>query len=459
MVNKKAGVDWATRPSRNWPVLLIGFGGLLVLLGLFASTTFQQAQKIYGEMSAIHEGFRKNNELMNEIQINIYLSGLLVRDYLLDPSISSAVSTRQDLKQVHDLMSAGVDELGHRLGQEDARAIDQFRLELNAFMESLEPIYDWTPTDKLVQSRSFLRQYVLPRRQRALSLAKEVAELNTLNFQRQELQLRQRQDAFGKSLVRMMVATMFLGLLVAAVSIFQIIRLERRAAQQHYRTEMAEQELRQLSNRLVNAQEEERKAISRDLHDQVGQILTGLRMELGNLDQLRSGPEEQFHKSLGEIKQLTEQTLRVVRDMSMGLRPSMLDDLGLGPALEWLARDLSRRSGLIITTEIDGVLDHFPESHRTCVYRVVQETLTNCVRHARAKQVRIALHGSPTWVSVIIQDDGVGMDTDNPPHSGIGLIGIEERVRELGGSVNFDSQVGKGTLIRVEIPLIQEEKL
>ena len=159
-----------------------------------------------------------------------------------------------------------------------------------------------------------------------------------------------------------------------------------------------------------------------------------------------------------ESKQLAEQTLRLVRDMSMGLRPSMLDDLGLEPALEWLSRDFSRRSGLTVTTEFDGILDHLPEIHRTCIYRTVQEALTNCARHSQAEKIRIVLHGSASWVSVVVQDDGVGMAPESSVRRGIGLIGIEERVRELGGSLYCESQPGKGTLIRAEIPVSPEGK-
>ena len=137
----------------------------------------------------------------------------------------------------------------------------------------------------------------------------------------------------------------------------------------------------------------------------------------------------------------------------MGLRPTMLDELGLGPALRWQGREFSRRSGVPVTVQIDGDLDGLPETHRTCIYRVVQETLTNCARHAQAKSIRISIYGRHDWVKLSIQDDGAGFDPGEAAARGLGLIGIQERVRELEGTVTIISQPEKGTIVEVEVPV------
>jgi signal transduction histidine kinase len=137
----------------------------------------------------------------------------------------------------------------------------------------------------------------------------------------------------------------------------------------------------------------------------------------------------------------------------MGLRPSMLDDIGLGPALQWQAREFSRRSGVPAVVQLDGVLAGLPDEHRTCVYRIVQEALTNCVRHAEAKGIRVSVHGGSDMVNVTIQDDGVGFNPDHALREGLGLVGIGERVRQLGGTLAITSQAKKGTILKVELPL------
>ncbi len=225
------------------------------------------------------------------------------------------------------------------------------------------------------------------------------------------------------------------------------------------RAEQAEQELRRLSQQLVQAQETERKLIARELHDQIGQMLTAVRMDLSGLMQSSEGRGEPFCTRLREARQTAEQALRAVRDLAMGLRPSMLDDLGMAPAIEWQARDYSRRAGVPVHVQVDGNLDAIPEAHRTCIYRVVQEALTNCARHARARNIRILLHGGSGRIFLAVQDDGVGFGPGEGRGSGLGLIGMEERVGELGGRLEILSQPHKGTLIRVELPVGGETRI
>jgi len=228
--------------------------------------------------------------------------------------------------------------------------------------------------------------------------------------------------------------------------------LEDRAEQHRARIEQSMEEMRSLSQKLVKAQEAERKSISRELHDQVGQVLTALRMEIGNVEQLRETAGPEFQEHVAAAKQLAEQTLRSVRDLAMGLRPSLLDDLGLASALKWQGREFTRHTGTPVDVQIEGNLDRLSEDHRTCIYRVVQEALTNCARHAKATTIRVTLHASNDMLFLNVQDDGVGFSVKETAEPGLGLLGIEERVRELGGRVSIVSQPQKGTLLKAELP-------
>ena len=143
--------------------------------------------------------------------------------------------------------------------------------------------------------------------------------------------------------------------------------------------------------------------------------------------------------------------MRMVRDLAVGLRPSLLDDLGLGPALQAQVRDFNRRWGGMATIEITGATAELDEVQRTCLYRLVQEGLTNCARHARAKVVRIGLVAEGKGIVLTLTDDGVGFDATG--RRGFGLIGMEERVRELGGRLVVDSAPGEGTRLRAELPV------
>jgi signal transduction histidine kinase len=141
-----------------------------------------------------------------------------------------------------------------------------------------------------------------------------------------------------------------------------------------------------------------------------------------------------------------------VRDLALGLRPSMLDDFGLQAALEWHVRDFTGRYAMNVDLKMDGDFDALPDKHRTCVYRVVQEALTNCVRHAHAQNVKISAHTRGDRLQVSVTDDGVGL---NPVRrrNGLGLRGIDERVRELGGTMTISREAGGGTTVAVRLPL------
>jgi signal transduction histidine kinase len=442
--------------SRTWPVLFFGFGSLVLLIALAGLGAARRASQIHTEMAAIYESHRETTMILNDIRSGVNLSGIYVRDYLLDPSHLMASSHRQRLLEIRTSTARQLEQLRARIGKEDAGALARMSAELDGYWDSLDPLFDWTPQQKTALSSFFLRQTVLPRRDAVLEIARGIREFTDTNLKLQQASIQRSQTGFYRYLAWMLSVVILLGVLVAAISVFRITRLENEREGQQARTARAEGELRRLSRELVRAQESERKSLSRELHDEVGQTLTALRMELANLEAVRTSPGEEFSTRLGEAKQLAEQTLASVRNLAMGLRPAMLDDLGLGPALEWQGREFSRRSGIPVNVQIDGDLEHLPETHGTSVFRIVQEALTNCARHSQAKSIRITVHGGPAAVRVSVQDDGVGLQSIDSTGRGLGLIGIEERARELGGLMTIDSQPGKGMTLHVEIPLSQE---
>jgi signal transduction histidine kinase len=155
---------------------------------------------------------------------------------------------------------------------------------------------------------------------------------------------------------------------------------------------------------------------------------------------------------LEQAKKLAETTLKTTRDIAMGLRPAMLDLLGLGPALEWQTREYSRRYKTPIQLDVAGDLRDLPDPHRTYLYRIVQEGLTNCARHAQAKNIKVSLTDANGQLAVTVEDDGVGFDQHGGVAYGLGLLGITERVRELCGKIAIKSEPGKGTRLDVTLP-------
>jgi signal transduction histidine kinase len=148
---------------------------------------------------------------------------------------------------------------------------------------------------------------------------------------------------------------------------------------------------------------------------------------------------------------MAEKTLNIVRDLALLLRPSMLDDFGLVPALNWHAREMSKRTGLNVRIDADEISDDLPDEHKTCIYRVVQEALNNAARHANARNLQVVVKNEGDRVVFSVRDDGSGFDKRFV--RGLGLLGMEERVRRLGGDLHIDSEMGRGTTISAKLPL------
>ncbi len=194
----------------------------------------------------------------------------------------------------------------------------------------------------------------------------------------------------------------------------------------------------------------ERRVLSRELHDEVGQSLTALAIELGCIARLKDGPTEQFDKHLLEARRLSQQTLRTIRSIAAGLRLSALDHAVLIHAIRLQAEEVSRRSGVRVTVHAEDGFNHLPNEYQACVYRMIQEGLTNCVKHARADAISIQLSQDSECFCVEVADDGAGFNGSST--GGLGLIGMRERAQELGGTVQISSIANKGTTLRLLLP-------
>jgi signal transduction histidine kinase len=441
--------------TRSWWVLYGGFGSLVILIAVLGVGAMRRARVIHNETIAAHDAYLKADLLVRELPADLHLSGVLVRDYLLDPSPFLGPDYRARLKRQESAIQNKLELLRLLLPGDQASTLARLKTEFDAYWNSLDPLFEWSLEQKAWMSRSFLREEVLPRRNAIIALATEISRISSANIAAEQKRLQATQESFQEFIRRLLVMTMLLGLIVAAVSIMRVTSLETRSSQQRARAEQAELEMRRLSHSLVQAQEEERKSISRELHDALGQKLSFAGMELSRLQGFRDAPGADFQQQLEDVQRLITEAIRTVRDMSMSLRPAMLDELGLGAAVRWQAREFARRSGMEVDVQLDGDLEGLPDAHRTGIYRVVQETLTNCARHSEAKNVRIRLYGSESFIRLTVQDDGVGFDAEKPREDGLGLIGIRERVSELGGQVVLKSTPGKGTILEVEAPIAE----
>lgn len=213
-----------------------------------------------------------------------------------------------------------------------------------------------------------------------------------------------------------------------------------------------EDQLKRMAQQLVHIQEMERRDIARELHDEIGQTLTGLSLSLEML--LRRQQIEQSDEA-AHIQHIVASLMKQVREMSLDLRPAMLDDLGLLPALRWLFNRYTARTGIFVEFQQHGADQRFSPEVETTVYRIIQESLTNVARHAGVNSVMVDLQTNDEHIVIQIEDRGKGFDVEKARSAMAtgGLIGMHERAFILGGTLNIDSTIDQGTHIIAEIPL------
>jgi len=309
------------------------------------------------------------------------------------------------------------------------------RGEVSAYWSLLDLMADMAGRRRTPGLDAYFRRQLQQRRETMLQIADTIGEALERESQRSEAESSLIYDRFRLVLIVEMAGVILLALAVAVGTRRRLLRLEGDA--------------RSLSVQLLGAQEQERRAIARELHDEIGQSLSSLLLDVGSATREESLVE--VRSRLASMASVAERTVDAVRRIALSLRPSMLDDLGLVPALEWQAREVGRRSGLDVQVLADDSAGELPETHLTCIYRVVQEALQNCVRHAAARRVRIALDRVAKAVTLHVEDDGRGFLTGRT--RGLGLLGMEERVSQLGGRFRVQSEPGRGTTVIAELPL------
>jgi signal transduction histidine kinase len=232
--------------------------------------------------------------------------------------------------------------------------------------------------------------------------------------------------------------------------------LEQLVAQRSAALEAANRKLHNLSGHLHTAREEERTRVAREIHDELGQSLTAMKMELSLLRRGLPADQRQGIERAESLGALVEATMRAVKRISQDLRPGILDHLGLSAAVEWQAEEFEKRTGIPCEVTIDPVDGALDEQRSTALFRILQEALTNVARHADARSVDVRLERDGTGLVLQVRDDGQGVGDRGAAPGSFGIIGMQERVRGWDGSVDVSSARGQGTTVTARVPLAQE---
>jgi signal transduction histidine kinase len=328
---------------------------------------------------------------------------------------------------------------------------------LNDFWQAIDGIQGWPDATVTEEAYDFIRQE-LPLRRRAVGeMLNEFTDAAQNARKRSQNELAGKRQEHARRLILILGTCVALSLGLATYSLSYVGTLERDSARRCEEIERAKGDLQQLSARLLNVQEEERKRLSRELHDGIGQTLTALRIEISRVGGPGSNGGMDGAERLMHARSLAEEAVRTTRDIALLLRPSILDDLGLEAALRWQAEEFTRRTGIPCEYANQSLQEHLPEAWKTCVYRIVQEAISNCQKHAAPTRVRVSLRQESEMLTLEVEDDGCGFvvnDNGTPARSpGLGLLGMRERAAMLGGSITISSSPGRGTKLVIRLPL------
>lgn len=437
-------------------LLWCGFGGLLLLMAVVGVSALSFMYQIQKRQEKIRQDYVERDQTLEKIRSDIYISGTYVRDYLLDTTDEAAATHKAAFFEARDRIESRMRDYARLVRPGEHAVFDQFRKEAGDYLDTVSPALGWNADERRVRGVSFIDHEVLPRRMLAVDLTDRMHELTERQLEASSVEVSDLFSSFRTRLVLLLAFTLGIGLALAGSSLRRVLALEREGEIRFQEILGAQEELKRLSAELLSAQENERRRISRELHDEVGQVLSAIMLGLGNLrSAIDNDDREEALSQLQLVQDMTQRNASVVRNISLLLRPTMLDDLGLLPALKWLAREVSRTSGIqvdVVVEGIDEIPEDLPEEHRTCIYRVVQEAVHNASRHSGAGHIRIYLQQtSEERLRVSVQDDGRGFEPFGGP--GLGILGMEERILRLGGTMKVDSQPGGGTIISFELPV------
>ena len=432
-------------------ILAAAFLGLLGLMLFAGITAFRDLNEMHAREQAARHQFFQRTQALSGLTLSIQIYSETVQHFVAAPESSSGADVRDRLNRLKsdiDLAFQGYPR------EEPSPEIASLEVIQNLYLQQksmLDSMLSWAPDERRRRAPLLIDREIQPLQIEILRRSDQLRLLNDEQLHETDQALLAQFAAFQGNLTRSIVLALGSGLLLILASMIYILRLEQQTRVRYDELVRSRGELERLSARLVDAQETERRNLSRELHDEVGQTLGALLVDFGRLTAALGSCTPEVAEMVARMKTVAERSVRSVRNMALLLRPSMLDDLGLVAALEWQGREVSRNSQVEVDVQSENVSDDMPDDYKVTIYRLVQEALNNAVRHSKARNARVRVEQNGRQIRVTVHDDGQGFD---PKRSrGMGMLGMEERVRRLGGRIEFQSAPGQGTTVTADLAL------
>ncbi len=436
--------------------VFLGFG---LILGLWLFAWMQLSLRIseaQAHASGINTRYVRAQETLSNIRARVLLASVAFRDALLDPNRENMATYRRQLEQTYtdlDDLIREYEPVSNSPAEREQFA--RLRTEVDGYRRSMLDVLASDRSAWLASARDVLSHRVTPRRDIVISMSEGVQAVNRAGYVEQQAQIAGIYQTVQRDLWQMLGLALVIGLAVAVLAVAYAGRLETRLRHQMSLDEELARDLQDLSAKLVTVQEQERRHIARELHDEIGQALTAIKVELAYAQrtiEATTGPTA----LLTAARAITDGALHQVRDLSYLLHPAALDEFGLVSAIDAHMKSFAKRYGIVAELSHEGMEARLPSEIEAAAYRIVQEALNNVAKHAKAAECRVHLVRTADLLRITIEDNGAGFDPSaarSPDRRGLGLVGIRERASHLKGSVTIDSSPGKGTRLSVELPV------
>jgi signal transduction histidine kinase len=429
----------------------MSFGWLLALLigaGIDALYSLRQLETREHQASS---RFSARNRALSTIIVTVSVYDDQMEHFLLQDQRDDRNPHSSDVAQKIAEVRAALQSFPNDQDAEEQFLLSQMQQQLSQQESTCAIVLTWRTDYRQQRASQFIGEQLLPWHAHILEISQQISAANGKRLVDESLALAIQFQSMEARLTWLVALALIAGILMSVVCGWYILRLERQGRQRFQALARSRLELEGLSARLVEAQEEERRSISRELHDEVGQSLGALLVDVGQLSKLVPPEDRVTQSQIAHIKSVAETAVKSIRDIALLLRPPMLDDLGLVPALEWQAREISRRSDMEVEVHSENVSEDLGDETKVTIYRLVQEALSNAATHASAKNAKVTVVQGSDNITVEITDDGHGFDPQRK--RGMGILGMEERVRRLGGTLTIESTPGKGATLKAELPL------
>jgi len=450
--NSPAGDPDTRAASSALVTLAAGFAAVFGLWLLWGYQLVRSLQQVEQNVSGVHESYVRGEQTLTKVRTSVLLGSIYLRDAIID-----GASPRRDYyRSEFTRLRTEVDRRLESYLPEVASPVERehwarLQTELGDYWASREIAFT-DDTRNQGEAIMLLRRRVVPQRDAILEILDQLAALQNVANRRHQLEANRLYQQARTRLISVGVVTLVVALVVALTVSRHVNHLQRQIERQRLGERQNREDLERLSARLVDAQEDERRTLARELHDEVGQALTAVNVDIGIA--LRGNIEPRARTALQEARDIAESTLRGVRDLSQLLHPSVLDDFGLPTTLDTHLRSFSQRTG-IRAQLAETIDDRLAPPIEVCVYRIVQEAMNNVAQHSGATACIVSLSAGGGELRLVIEDNGRGLgpqaDT-HPTRSGLGLIGMRERAQALGGTFVIGNRAGGGTRVAVTLP-------